>query len=236
MRKRAIPGVSIITCTNRPQFFNNIVRNFQRQQYPAKELIIILNQDNMPLAEYRRKVRGVPNVRVYQVAERTSLGQCLNCGIVKAHFPLIAKFDDDDYYSPYYLREQVKALYRTRSDIVGKHACLIYLTASKQLLIRSPHDRDQEVEFVQGGTILFRRRVLRKVRFPDRSLGEDVAFLRAARSHGFKTYATTPFNYVYIRRKNKKSHTWRVQDDYYRNGGQMIGVTKDFRPVSNRRL
>ncbi|MGG1518121.1 hypothetical protein ABE504_22070 [Paenibacillus oryzisoli] len=73
MGKRAIPGVSIITCTNRPQFFNNIVRNFQRQQYPAKELIIILNQDSMPLAEYRRKVRDVPNVRVYQDVERTAL-------------------------------------------------------------------------------------------------------------------------------------------------------------------
>lgn len=150
MGKDATPmGVSIITCTNRPRFFNHILLNFQRQQHQLKELIIILNKDQMNLAEYRLKASKVGNVRVYQVNEKTSLGQCLNCGIAKSKFPYIAKFDDDDYYSPFYLNEQIKALVRTKSDIVGKHACLVYLAAANKLLIRSPHERNKGAKFVQ---------------------------------------------------------------------------------------
>lgn len=228
----SVLGISIITCTNRPRFFDRILHNFQRQLYPTKELIIILNHDRMDLTAYRLKARKVANVHVYQVNEKTSLGQCLNCGIAKSKFPYIAKFDDDDYYSPYYLKEQIKALRRSKSDIVGKHACLVYLAAARKLLIRSPHERNKETRFVQGGTILFHKRVLEKVQFPDRSLGEDVVFLRACKHNGFKTMATTPFNYVYIRRKNKQSHTWRVKDGFYLKGSQLLALTSDFRPFA----
>ncbi|MBA2941097.1 glycosyltransferase family 2 protein [Paenibacillus sp. CGMCC 1.16610] len=229
-------GVSIITCTNRPQYFNHILHNFQRQHDLLKELIIIINNDQMNLADYRLRARKVANVRVYQVNEKTSLGQCLNCGIAKCKFPYIAKFDDDDYYSAFYLKEQLKALRLTKSDVVGKHACLVYLAAAHKLLIRSPHERNKEVNFVQGATILFHRRVLKKVQFPDRSLGEDVAFLRACNQHGFKTFATTPFNYVYIRRKNKQSHTWRVKDDFYLNGSQLLSLTRNFRSIAKLKV
>lgn len=155
-------GVSIVVCTNRPQFFENILQNYNRQLYQSKELIIVLNHDRMNLALYQKRVRNLANVHVYQVPESISLGQSLNAGITKTRFSLIAKFDDDDYYSPYYLTEQVRELRRTKSDIVGKHSCLVYLDASKTLLVRSPAEKNKPVEFVQGGTILFKREVLKK--------------------------------------------------------------------------
>lgn len=233
-RKESRYGVSIVVCTNRPQFFNNILTNFNRQQYKNKELIIILNHDSMNLESYRNRVRHYANVSIFQVPERISLGQCLNAGIERARFPLIAKVDDDDYYSAYYLKEQVGALRRTNSDIVGKHSCLVYLGASKKLLVRSPEEASKFVEFVQGGTILFKKEVLRKVRFTDRSVGEDVTFLRQCRKKGFKTYATTPYNYVYHRRQNKKSHTWRADDEFYLRGSKLITVTDQFRPIADK--
>ncbi len=156
--------------------------------------------------------------------------------IVKTRFPLIAKFDDDDYYSPYYLKEQVKALSRTKSDIVGKQACLVYLAAIKKLIIRSPKEKNSYLELVQGGTILFRRRVLNKVRFSDVTVGEDVAFLRNCKNKGYKTYATSPFNYVYMRRKNKKGHTWRVGDEYYLNESKVLAVTENYRSIADREV
>ncbi len=231
-RSREWPGVSLVVCTNRPVFFDNLLANFRRQRYPRKELVIVLNNDRMNVEEYRRRTQGMSQVAVYQVPERISLGQSLNCGIQKTRYPLIAKFDDDDYYSPDYLQEQVGALLRTGSDIVGKHACLVYLEGARQLLIRSPQEKNKQVEFVQGGTILFRRSVLRQVWFPDKSVGEDVGFLTACRTKGFKTYATSPYRYVYIRRKNKQSHTWRANDDFYRNGSIPLAVTDDYRGVA----
>lgn len=224
-------GVSIIVCTNRPQFFDNILQNYNRQRYKAKELIIILNHDSMNLQLYQNRVRKHANVSVYQVPESISLGQSLNAGITRARFPLIAKFDDDDYYSPFYLKEQVNGLKRTKSDIVGKHSCLVYLGASKTLLVRSPKEKNKYVEFIQGGTLLFKREILKKVRFTDRSVGEDVTFLRQCRKRGFKTYATSPYNYVYHRRQNKKSHTWRADDSFYLEGSKRLAVTEDRKSV-----
>ncbi|MFS0869282.1 glycosyltransferase [Paenibacillus xylanilyticus] len=235
-KKESGHGVSIIVCTNRPRFFDNILTNFKRQHYQSKELIIILNHDSMNLESYRNRVRGNANINVYQVPERLSLGQCLNAGMERARFSLIAKFDDDDYYSAYYLKEQVRALKQTNSDIVGKHSCLVYLGASKKLLIRSPKEANKFVEFVQGGTILFRKEVLKKVRFTDRSVGEDVTFLRQCRKRGFKAYATSPYNYVYHRRQNKKSHTWRAADEFYLRGSKLITVTDQFRPIADKEI
>lgn len=229
-------GVSIITCTNRPEFIDNILSNYGDQRYRHKELIIILNNDRLRLRTYRQKASAYPNVSVYQVQENVSLGQCLNCGIFKAKFPLIAKFDHDDYYSPYYLREQVKALVRKRSSVVGKHACLVYLAASKKLIIRTPREQHKFADFVQGGTILFRRSVLKHVWFPDVSLGEDVRFLRKCREKGYPVYAASPYNYVYIRRKNKSTHTWKAKDRYYLMGSQPVAVTKNYRKFADRKV
>ncbi|MFS0723017.1 glycosyltransferase [Paenibacillus sp. 1P07SE] len=228
------PGVSIITATHRPQYIKNLLTNYARQRYSIKELIIILNKDSAELGRYRRMAQAFPQVSVYQVPEKLSLGQCLNCGIAKARYPLIAKFDDDDYYSPSYLQEQVRALIRTKSDVVGKHACLVYLEATRELLIRSPKHRNREERFVQGGTILFHRRVLAHHGFPDRSLGEDTKFLRDCTKAGFKIYSTSPFNYVYMRRSNKQSHTWRVKDSFYKKGSIPVAQGKPYQPLADR--
>lgn len=229
------PGVSIIACTNRPEFFPNILANYKRQRYARKELIIIVNLDSADIRQLRREARRLPHVSIYRVPERVSLGQCLNCGISRAKHELITKLDHDDYYAPNYLREQVRELRRTRSSVVGKHSCLVYLEASRELLVRSPQERDKEADFVQGGTILFHRRVLKHVRFPDRSLGEDVRFLRSCKGKGYRIRATSPYNYVYIRRKNKGTHTWKVDDRFYRKGSRLVAVTKRFRAYADRK-
>lgn len=229
------PGVSIITCTNQTDFIMNILNNYRIQRYKRKELIIIINKDSINLKEWRKKVASYPNVTVYQVPERHSLGQCLNCGICRAKYPLITKFDHDDYYSPYYLREQVEALLRTRSEVIGKHACLVYLVASNKLLIRSPQYKNKFVGFVQGGTLLFRKKVLKNVRFSNLSLGEDVKFLRDCTRKGYAIYATSPYNYVYIRRKDKRTHTWQVSDRRFLIGSRPVAVTKHFRRFAVRR-
>jgi len=76
---------------------------------------------------------------------------------------------------------------------------------------------------------LFRRSILKKVRISDITLGEDVKFLRDCSEKGYTIYTTTPTNYVYIRRKNKSSHTWQVSDQRFIEGSQPVAVTKQFR-------
>lgn len=228
-------GVSIITSTNRPQFFNNILTNYKAQLYPVKELIIILNKDSMKLAEYRKMNQNYKNVTVYQIAEKESLGRCLNYAVSKTKYPFITKFDDDDFYSPFYITGQMKALHRSNADVVGKRAYLAYLEARKVLVLRFPKQQNKFVRFIAGGTILFKRRVFDRVRFPHVSLGEDVSFLNRCRAKGYRIYAPNPYNYVQIRRKNKESHTWKSSDNSLLKGGHIVAKTDQFRKMATRR-
>lgn len=187
----------------------------------------------MNLQNYRKKAHAYKNVSVYKLPEKVSLGHCLNYAIGKAKFPLVAKFDDDDYYSRYYLREQTKALSRTGTDVVGKNAYLTYLEASKKLILRFPKQKHKFIKIVQGPTILFRKRI--KVRFANRSLGEDVNFMMDCKKKGYRVYATSPYNFVYVRRKNRMSHTWPARDSLLLRGSKLIAITTNYRKLAIRK-
>jgi glycosyltransferase involved in cell wall biosynthesis len=227
-------GVSIITCTNRPKFISNVLANYKRQRYPIKELIIILNKSGMKSSKYRKKAKDHKHVSVYRRKEKVSLGACLNYAIKRTKYPYIAKFDDDDYYSKYYLTEQMKALRRSKAHVVGKRAYLAYIKSKKLLVLHSPEKQHKFVTWVTGGTILFKRRVFNKVRFPKISLNEDVIFAKRCRKNHFKVYSSSPYNYVMIRRKNKKGHTWKASDDHLLSRSQIVAKTRNFRKLGTR--
>ncbi|TVY01034.1 glycosyltransferase family 2 protein [Paenibacillus cremeus] len=227
-------GVSIITCTNRPHFFNTLLNNFKRQQYKVKELIIILNKKSMDLSEYRRKVSSFRNISIFKLPEKVSLGSCLNFGIRKAKYSVIAKFDDDDYYSPNYLKEQVGALRRTGAGIVGKGAHLKFFERNRLLVMTTPSKKNKFVKYVAGGTLLFKKQLHNRVRFASLTLGEDVNFMRKSRALGYKLFATSPYNFVGIRRKNKQSHTWKASDKVVMKGSLFVAKTTNFRKWADR--
>lgn len=230
-RKR---GISIITCTNRPSFISNVLANYKRQRYPIKELIIVLNKSGMKLSKYRKKAKHHKNVSVYKRGEKVSLGECLNYAIKRTKHPYIAKFDDDDYYSKYYLTEQIKAMRQSKAHVVGKRAFLVFIKTKNLLILRSPKNQHKFVNWVTGGTILFKRRVFNKVRFPKVSLNEDVIFASRCRINRFKVYSSSPYNYVMIRRKNKKGHTWKASDDHLLSKSRIVAKTVDFRKMATR--
>jgi len=129
-------GVSIITCTNRQDFIMNLFNNYRRQRYPKKELVIILNNDKMKIDLYKKMAKKYKHVQVFKLPEKLSLGTCLNYAVKKTNYSYIAKFDDDDYYAPYYLTDNILTFIRTKADIVGKRTHFMYLQGSKMLALR----------------------------------------------------------------------------------------------------
>lgn len=206
------PPVSIVTCTKRHYCLKNLFENYSRQKYPYKELIIILNNKSLKLDDYIKAAKSYKDVRIYQVPEHISLGQCLNYGAELSRHDLIAKFDDDDYYAPDYLSESVRAMLQTNADIVGKRAHYMYLSGKKRLLLRYASMANQYVPMVQGATLLVKRQVFSRVSFPDRNQGECVKFCSDSLAKGFKIYAGSRHNFLAMRRKNSKDHTWIVSD------------------------
>ncbi|TMV52207.1 glycosyltransferase family 2 protein [Paenibacillus mesophilus] len=205
-------GVTIITCTKRAAYLDNIFNNYKNQQGINKELIIVLNHDKLVPEHYRRKANAYGSVSVYRLPEKMSLGSCLNFAVNKARYPVIAKFDDDDYYAPRYLSDSIAALAKSKADIVGKRSYYMYLEGKKVLILRFPKGANKFVRTVAGATLVIRKRVFRKVRFGNRTLGEDVKFCRDSRARGFKIYSGSSRSFVAVRRKRSLNHTWIVSD------------------------
>lgn len=204
--------VTVITCTKRPGQLRNLFSNFARQSYKNKELIVILHHRDLRRSDYEAAAALYGNARIYRLPEKATLGSCLNYGVRMSDSPYIAKFDDDDYYSPHYLAESMRIMERTKADIVGKRAHFMYLNGKKTLLLRYSRMENRFVRLVQGATLLARRRVFAKVTFPDRTRGECVRFCADSAAKGFKIYAGSRYNFAAVRQPGSKGHTWIVSD------------------------
>ncbi|WP_324607970.1 glycosyltransferase family 2 protein [Paenibacillus durus] len=189
-------AVSIITCTKRRQCMDTLFHNYSRQKYRNKELIVILNHNNLKVSEYTEAANPYKNVRIYSLPAHVSLGNCLNYGVKLSKYKLIAKFDDDDYYAPGYLTDSVRILLKTNADIAGKRADYMYLNGKKVLLRRYYNMANKQVPLVQGATLLVRRHVFSKVHFPNRNRGECVKFCADCLAKGFRLYSGSPYNFL----------------------------------------
>ncbi|MDT3428673.1 cellulose synthase/poly-beta-1,6-N-acetylglucosamine synthase-like glycosyltransferase [Paenibacillus forsythiae] len=228
-------GVSVITCTNRQGYAGNLLHNYSRQRHPKKELIIIVNNDKIPLAPYQRLAKQHKNIQVFRVPEHRSLGACLNFAVRKAKYSYVAKFDDDDYYAPYYLTDSLQALHRTKADIIGKRAHYMYLRGSKTLILRFPDDENRPATRLPGATLVIKRDVLNKVRFPDRSVGEDDLFCVRSKRKGYKVRSGGKYNFAAIRRKNSSNHTWVISDQELIAHHRRIPNVKNYKQFVQRK-
>lgn len=221
-------GVTIITCTNKTQYLDNIFKNYERQDYEKKELIIILNKNNIDVNIWRKRAEQSNNVRVFHIDEKITLGQCLNFGVKQAKYEIIAKFDDDDYYAPRYITDSIRAFEYTDADLIGKGSTYVYLESIKTLAIRDPQSENRYVRFVNGSTMIFKKKIFNKVRFANVSVGEDVIFCRDCYTKGIKIYSTSKSNHVYIRHTSKNNHIWKINDKNFLKYCKVIGKVDDY--------
>ncbi|MCJ8010880.1 glycosyltransferase family 2 protein [Paenibacillus sp. KQZ6P-2] len=211
---------------------DNLFHSYSRQNYRNKELIVILNNNELKESEYIRAAKRYKNVRIISLPERVSLGSCLNYGVQLSKYNHIAKFDDDDYYAPGYLTDSMRIMSKTSADIVGKRAHFMYLNGRKQLLYRYSKKVNQYVPLVQGATLLVKKRVFNKVQFPSRNRSECVIFCSKSLAKGYKIYAGNPFHFAAIRRSHSKDHTWIVSDQKLLQNARVLKVDNFRRFVS----
>jgi len=222
-------GVSIITCTNKLIYMDNIFANYDRQEYEDKELIIILNNNRLNLEEWRKRAKSHPNVTVYQIDEKEPLGVCLNHGIEKARFDYISKFDDDNYYGPAFLEDLMNAFEYTDAAIVGKCAGYMYFENGDILALNAEGREHCYTNYVLGSAIIIKREVFDSVPWPtDRRQGSDTEFLRQIVGSGFKMYSADRFNYACVRRSSPELHTWKIKDEEQLAKCRIVSRTKDY--------
>ncbi|MBD3922244.1 glycosyltransferase [Paenibacillus sp. PR3] len=232
-------GVTIITSTIRKGLMHNVFDNYNRQKWPVKELIIVINNNCIALRPYKELARQYDNVRVFRVNGRKNLGACLNFAVARASYGYIAKFDDDDYYSPQYLDESMLVFNKKKADVVGKNTTYFFFPHRSLLLLRrrtaKPYSRCRRIA---GPTIMFRKKVFKKVAFSTKVVaGSDARFVRACLKRGLKVFTASSYNFAQNRRSNRKSHTWKVSERrLLASKGAVIIRTKDFKPHVDRSL
>ncbi len=220
--------VSIITPTRKPDCLENIFANYRRQNYPNKELIIVLNNNQFEVTKWLSYSQNYPNAQIHYFDRPVSLGESLNYGISRATGAYIARFDDDDYYGPEYLTDMLTYFKCTEAAVVGKTCQFVFFTGTNQLFVdrcgAGFDPRSALVNFVPwyryidsltGAGQVVKREVFGQIAYPHQTIAEDRHFSRLCVQQGIRQYAADPFNYVTIRNVNAQSHTWHVDDKEY---------------------
>nr|WP_246387860.1 methyltransferase domain-containing protein [Chiayiivirga flava] len=212
----AMPRVSIVLCTNRPENLPNCLHNVRRQSYPDIELMLVLNRNGVDLNEVRAQFADLPNVTVLHVDEAESLYTCLNAAIAQCSGQIWSKMDDDNVYGDHYIADLVRAMEFSHADIVGK-TCYYTLLEHRNLSgLRRMGVENGYVKFVQGGTITARVATTTALRWSeDLRSGGDSQYLRDAAAAGLSIYSSDRFNFVSVRRGDEGGHTWTIKDEDY---------------------
>lgn len=219
--------VSIITCTNKPYHMNNIFSNYNRQNFKNKELIVILNNNNLDIKRWKNASKKFHNIRIYAIDEKISLGNCLNSAVEKARFNYIAKLDDDDYYGPNYLTQAINAFQYTNASIVGKGSYYVYFKPSNILAVAHGAKENSYVKFVAGPSLVIKKNLFNIIKFRDVSIGEDKYLLQDCLNNNLKIYSTNIRNFAYTRYDNNNMHTWRVNNANFMKHCDIIGPVSD---------
>lgn len=226
--------VSIITCTIREENINNVFKNYKQQSWKDKELIIILNKDSMDINRWIKKAKKYRNVQIYQLHEKAALGDCLNFGIMKSNYDIIAKFDDDDYYGPDYIKSSMDAFKNKDISIIGKSSLYIYFK-NKQALIHVSGNENAVTDTVAGATLMFRKEVFHHVQFEKVNRAEDYFFIEECKKKGFTVYSTDRYDFAVIR-NDAENHTWKIADNELIEWGETITYTDDYKPLVSKNI
>ncbi|WP_157800151.1 glycosyltransferase [Sporolactobacillus pectinivorans] len=234
--------VTVLTSTIRQEMSDMILDNFLRQNYNPKELIILLNNNEINADQWKEKVVNDNVIRVFQLDEEKTLGECLNFGGEQSFFDVIAKFDDDDYYSPTYLTNMVGQLKEKNIDVIGKSSIFVYFKTEKKLsffkrsknpfYIRKERDLKRALA---GGTLIFKKDVLKKVHFAHLNKGEDLQFQKDCLHQGLSLFSSDPYDYVLFRYDPKHhQHSWETDNQIFQQHCQLISVTESFENLIRR--
>lgn len=167
-----LPFVSCIMPTyNRREFVPHAIRYFIRQAYPNKELIII----DDGIDSIRDLLPDALNIKYYRLAEKITLGEKLNMACEYAVSPIIAQWDDDDWYAPRRLTYQIDELIKNQTSICGINN-LLYMDIRSKEVFNYIYPHDQRT-WLLGSSLCFTRDFWKSHRFSRINVGMDGLFV-----------------------------------------------------------
>ncbi|ARA94255.1 hypothetical protein AWN76_014575 [Rhodothermaceae bacterium RA] len=187
----AAPEAPLVSCImptyDRRAFVPQAIRDFQRQTYPNRELLIL---DDGPDA-IGDLVPDDPRIRYLRLPARLTLGAKRNRACEAARGTLIAHWDDDDWVAPTRLAVQVSHLMQTGAAVCGLREVLFYDPARQQAWAYR-YEADAR-PWVYGATLCYARAAWVRTPFEPISVGEDTRFVWAQPPGAVTALEEAPF-------------------------------------------
>lgn len=172
----SLPLVSCIMPTkNRREFVPKAIEYFLRQTYPNKELVIVddVGADDIQDLLPQTLPRGASTFYL-RVHDPLTLGAKRNRCVQAAKGDLIAHWDDDDWYGPGRLANQVALMQAYGTEVCGVDTPLFYdliTGASFRYRYRGPG------RYLYSATLMFTRKYWERSPFPDMQVGAGTPFV-----------------------------------------------------------
>jgi glycosyltransferase involved in cell wall biosynthesis len=230
----ALPAVSITTPTHgRQRLLEKQHATVLAQSEQDFEWLIL--DDSPEPSAYFQKLND-PRIRYsHHAGGKLSIGAKRNLLADQASAPVIAHFDDDDYYAPEYLATMLRLLTRHGADIAKFSAWHVYSLPHRQLaywdttitrglmfrmhmpepiqpvIVSEQDGKNFETHYAGFGfNYVYRKAAWREALFPDVSFAEDYGFASAAMARRFRLahFPDTEGLCLYIRRADVLSIAW----------------------------
>jgi hypothetical protein len=172
----ARPPPALVSCLmptrDRPAFVRFALETFARQDYPARELIVVDDGDQ-PVEDL---VAHDSRVVYLRPGHRLTIGakRCLAADAARGQY--LAHWDDDDWYSPDRLSTQLAVLTLGGHSVVGSSS-LLYWEPAAQRAWRYTHQHPDAGSWAHDATLLLARSAWEERPYPDLNHGLDVRWL-----------------------------------------------------------
>jgi hypothetical protein len=227
VRHVALPPVSALLATRRPEMLDFALRQVARQRGAEVELVLAAHGFEPDRDAVRRALGDRPH-QVLSFDDSEFFGDVLTAASRAASSEVLLKVDDDDWYAPDAVHDLLMARRFSGADVVGMPSEFVYLHRD-DLTVRRVHPSEIFARFVAGGTLLMDRGLLR-------SLGDfrrvrkfvDAQLLAGVEAAGGRIYRTHGLGYVL--RRTGEGHTWVRDDEEFRRPDIVASEWPGFRP------
>lgn len=193
---------------SRPEHWQRVAQNFERQRFPGKKLIVVVNG---PAHGSLASVRAA-GVTFLSSGPHQSLAKNTALAFIREQGGgFFATMDDDDWYGPSYLDEI--AGYAKSYDVLGKQWHFVSLSEGSTdpaepptLICSGDRYASRETGWLTGGTLSGWAE--RALDFPVLSSGEDTRWCELMARRGARIFGLSPYHYLYRRNYAGARHTW----------------------------
>jgi glycosyltransferase involved in cell wall biosynthesis len=218
------PKASLITPTFRRDLLPRCMQTYEQQTYPNKELVLVFNGPDKPSYEELGQQQLRSDVKIVNVPGEMFAGACLNQGHILAQGEYCFRVDDDDYYGDNYILDMILQTRSIEADIFGKPPAPIYFGDDQKVYVRnttpplaivSKNLLESGRQWVGGNSIAGKKNFFVNNKYEDSAFGgADTNLLFKIMGKDNITYCLMDqFNLVAQRRNDKKTHTWKIEDE-----------------------